>query len=197
MNILPNKFYILDTETTGLGDNDEIIEITLINQGGEAVLNTLIKPTQPIPAEAVAIHGITDEMVADAPTWAEIYPTLTELCHGKDIFIYNAKFDLRLWRQSTNRYFCTYLEKPIFNEKTRRKISFNAHCVMNMVAERIYHYHRVSLANASEHYDVTFDGLTPHRAASDCAVTLDLLRAMYGLDPIATGEFARKYEVVL
>lgn len=188
MNQLPNKFYVLDTETTGLGDDDEIIEIALINQDGEAVLNTLIKPTQPIPAEATAIHGITDEMVADAPTWAEIEYKLSRLVWEKYVFIYNSQFDFRLWKQTSKKY-----------SKVKYNILFYVknRCVMTMAESHLCADRWVSLAKAAGHYNITFEGLTPHRAASDCAVTLDVLRAMYGLEPIATGELARKYEVVL
>ena len=40
---------------------------------------TLINPTEPIPAEATAIHGITDEMVKDKPTFAEIAPVIDSI----------------------------------------------------------------------------------------------------------------------
>ena len=66
---------ILDTETTGLYDA-EIVEIAVINRDGEPLLNTLIKPSIPIPAEVSAIHGITNEVVADAPSFPKSIPKL-------------------------------------------------------------------------------------------------------------------------
>jgi DNA polymerase-3 subunit epsilon len=65
---------ILDTETTGLYDA-EIVKIAIINYLGEILLDTLIKPSILIPAEVTDIHGISDAMVADAPTFPEVYPT--------------------------------------------------------------------------------------------------------------------------
>lgn len=56
----------LDVETTGLGNNDEVCEITILDAAGATILDTLVRPTQPIPAEATAIHRITDAMVASA-----------------------------------------------------------------------------------------------------------------------------------
>lgn len=53
-----NRLFI-DTETTGLGDDAEIVEICIIDSHGFILLNTLVKPTKPIPDEAIAIHGIT------------------------------------------------------------------------------------------------------------------------------------------
>lgn len=50
----------LDTETTGLGSTDEIIEISIIDDDGSTLLETLVKPSQPIPADSTRVHGITD-----------------------------------------------------------------------------------------------------------------------------------------
>ena len=61
----------LDTETTGLDpDHDELLEIAIVDDSGEVLLDTLIKPStnNPVWPEAEAIHGIAPEMVADAPT---------------------------------------------------------------------------------------------------------------------------------
>ncbi|HHJ4165905.1 TPA: exonuclease domain-containing protein, partial [Raoultella ornithinolytica] len=56
---LEEGFLFIDTETTGLGEDAEIVEICIIDSHGSIMLNTLIKPTKPIPDEAIAIHGIT------------------------------------------------------------------------------------------------------------------------------------------
>ena len=66
---LRDNCLILDAETTGLGEDAEIVEITIIDTTGKPLINTLVKPSTPIPAEATAIHGITNEMVRHAPTW--------------------------------------------------------------------------------------------------------------------------------
>ncbi|MEG4830898.1 3'-5' exonuclease [Microcoleus sp. F8-D3] len=76
---------ILDTETTGLYDA-EIVEIAIIDRLGEMLLDTLIKPTISIPAEAAYLHGITDEIVADAPSFPEVYPRIVEVLKYKRVF---------------------------------------------------------------------------------------------------------------
>ncbi len=61
----------LDIETTGVGDEDCIVEIAItIMHRGECldVWHTLVNPMMPIPSSATAVHGITDEMVRDLPT---------------------------------------------------------------------------------------------------------------------------------
>lgn len=74
---------LLDTETTGVGEDAEIIEIAILDVDGTQLLNTLVRPTQPIPAEATAIHRITDKMVASAPTWPEVAPNSSQSLLGE------------------------------------------------------------------------------------------------------------------
>lgn len=81
---------ILDTETTGLGDDAEVIEVSVIDARGEVLLDTLVRPSGQIPAEASAIHGITDADVATAPTWAEVHERLVELVAGRMVIAYGA-----------------------------------------------------------------------------------------------------------
>jgi DNA polymerase-3 subunit epsilon len=91
-----DDWLILDTETTGLGGYAEACEISLINHAGRPVLSTLVKPIHPIPDDAIAIHGITNEMVETAPTFPEIYPLLVRAIANKTIVIYNKDFDRRI-----------------------------------------------------------------------------------------------------
>jgi DNA polymerase-3 subunit epsilon len=93
---------ILDTETTGLHDA-EVIEIAIISPG-EALLNTLVRPTIPIPADVTAIHGITDEMVAEAPSFPEVYPGIAEVLEGKRVLIYNSSFDIKILNYCCERH---------------------------------------------------------------------------------------------
>ncbi|TXE72647.1 3'-5' exonuclease [Serratia nevei] len=164
---------VLDTETTGLDDKAEIIEIAVIDATGKVLLNTLVKPSKPIPAEATAIHRITDEMVKDAPTWPEVNPQLCSLISGKTIAIYNAEYDLRLLEQ-TDRIW-----------KVTPKISVTPQivCAMHEYAEFYGQksdrggYKWQKLTAAAEQQGVIIEG-TPHRALSDCLTTLGVIKAM-------------------
>lgn len=86
----------LDTETTGLGPEAEIVDIAVVGLDGTVCLDTLVKPTQPIPPEAAAVHGITDAMVADAPPWRLVYPLIEWWLDHRSVVIYNAQFDLKM-----------------------------------------------------------------------------------------------------
>ena len=86
--------YIIDTETTGVGDDAEICDIAVIwLQTGDVLINTLIKPSQPIPEEATAVHGIANEDVVEAPTFADIAEALRLFRDQGTMIAWNAPFD--------------------------------------------------------------------------------------------------------
>lgn len=85
---------ILDTETTGLHDEARIVDIAVTTVGGHTLLDTLVNPGEPIPPSATDIHGITDAMVAGAPTFTEILPDLENALRGKRVLVYNREYDV-------------------------------------------------------------------------------------------------------
>lgn len=103
-NLLEQKPIYIDTETTGLGKEDEIIEIAIIEHDGTVLFNSLCKPTRSIPPEAVRINHITDEMVKDKPSWVVIWQKIRPLLFGRIIGMYNAEFDYRMMKQTHQKY---------------------------------------------------------------------------------------------
>ena len=97
---LNKKPIYLDTETTGLKDHDQIVEICLLEHDGAIAFQSLVKPTVKIPPDAARVHHITDAMVSMASTWPEIWPQVEALLTTRRIAIYNAEYDLRLMEQS-------------------------------------------------------------------------------------------------
>lgn len=95
---------ILDTETTGTLNFDEIVQVAILSCDGKSLLDTLVRPTQSIPLDATAIHGITNEDIREAPLFPEVYKKIEAIVRGKRIVIYNAQFDLRLIRQSLAKH---------------------------------------------------------------------------------------------
>lgn len=94
---------ILDTETTGLDDDSEIIEIAIINTKGERLFESLVKPVGLMGA--THIHGIAAEDVATAPGWYEIDPLVIDILIGASrVISYGAEFDARLITQSRARW---------------------------------------------------------------------------------------------
>lgn len=95
---------VLDTETTGLGERDQIVEISIIDTRGNVFIDTLIKPTILIPPSASAIHKITNMDISCAPYITEIFAKLTRLFQNNAVTIYNAEFDLRMLLQSLHAH---------------------------------------------------------------------------------------------
>ncbi len=95
----------LDTETTGLspGNGARIVEIAILDDDGRPLLDTLVNPDCEIPDEASSIHGITDRMVADAPTFASLDSEITSVTSGRHVVIYNAGFDTRFFPDGLER----------------------------------------------------------------------------------------------
>jgi len=91
----------LDTETTGLNALDEIIEICIVDYDGAVRLNSFVRPIRPIPPEVIHVHGITNAMVQNAPTWKEIWPEVLGILSGRKVGIYNADFDFKMMQQSS------------------------------------------------------------------------------------------------
>lgn len=90
---------ILDTETTGLNAG-EICQIAIVDWSGTVLLDTLVKPRDPIPPDATRIHGITNAMVENAHNWKVIRPHVALMTLGKDVIVYNSAYDFRMVMQT-------------------------------------------------------------------------------------------------
>jgi DNA polymerase III epsilon subunit-like protein len=93
----------LDTETTGTDPFAEILEISIVDHNGGILLDTLVKPRGIIDPGAQRVHGITLEMLADAPGWDQVWPQVEAALQERSIGIYNLDFDLRMLQQSHQR----------------------------------------------------------------------------------------------
>lgn len=167
----------LDTETTGLGDNAEIVELALIDEYENVLINTLVKPyfNPIIPRDATRIHGITNEMVSNAPHFSEILPVLKSHVDGHQLYIYNADYDMRLIKQSLT---------------TGRIVPNAVTCVMKAFAP-VYgdwndyrqNYKWQSLDTACEYYGIT--NPNPHRALGDVISSCRVWKKMRDLGIIS------------
>ena len=90
----------LDTETTGLSPDsgDRIIEIGCVEMLNRRLtgrhLHYYINPERPNSEDAVKVHGLTDEFLADKPVFASLADDILDYCQGAEIIIHNAAFDL-------------------------------------------------------------------------------------------------------
>jgi len=171
---LKQKPLYLDTETTGLSNTDEIIDLALIDHDGQALIDTLIRPTVPISPGSEAIHRISNEMIINAPSFAEIVPNLISLTQGRLIIIYNADFDLRIIRQ------CVQIHRIKISPIESR----TAYCAMKLYAQfygewNEYHgNYRWQRQEAAAHQLGLNVPADLHRAKADAALCRLIVEAM-------------------
>lgn len=173
--IRAGQYVVLDTETTGLGPNAEIVSIAIVDAQGTPLLDTLVKPVDPIPASATAIHGITDEMVKDAPSWADVAPRVLDLIFNRPLFIYNAEFDMGMLEHSSRRW---NLHIPWWS-------SARVFCAMQAYAaeygewsDYFDDYRWVKLGHACAQHHIPTDAA--HGALGDAQMTAALIRKVWG-----------------
>jgi DNA polymerase-3 subunit epsilon len=123
----------------------------------------LVKPVNPIPEDAIKIHGITNEMVEDKFCFDKIYSQLNELLIGKKVIIYNANYDIRMINQSKNH----------FAELENHHLIHDYECAMEKYA--IY-YGDWNEYRHSYRWQKLPGG--DHTALGDCKATLKLLQKM-------------------
>lgn len=160
----------LDTETTGLGPDAEICDIAIVGRDGSVMLDTLVRPERPIPAEATAVHGITDQMAAEAMPWSEVYWVTRMVLSGKAAVIYNAVYDTGVLHRLTM-------------EAGLEPSCFSAECAMRAYADFAgvpgrypgqYKWHKLGDACAALGVEVG----TAHRALADAQACRGLVTAM-------------------
>lgn len=100
---------ILDTETTGLEQYDEVIEVGVIDTKGAERFHSLVMPKGRIHPKAREVHGITQRFLktSDAPEWPAVYAQLMPSLKAASVILaWNARFDRRLLRQSGRIWGC-------------------------------------------------------------------------------------------
>jgi DNA polymerase III epsilon subunit-like protein len=134
----------------------------------------LVKPSFSIPADATGIHGITDDMVKDAPSFADIRDRLIEFFRGKPLVMYNADYDKQI-----------LLNAHVGLDGLFAPAAASAHhCAMEQYAQfygewNDYHgnYRWQSLGSACHQQGIQFIG-TAHSALGDCRATLAVIKKM-------------------
>ena len=163
---LTDPLVCFDIESTGVFPRkDRIIELAAIKvmpDGSEIEKCWLLNPTIPIPPETTAIHGITDEIVKDCPTFAEKAAEIFEFFRGASLAGFNCdRFDV----------LC------IEEEFARVGLNFGASQRRHIDVQRIYHkmFPRDLTSAVREYLGRNHDGA--HGAEADTRATLEVLKA--------------------
>ena len=159
-NMKRERVLFFDLELTGVYDHDEIISISITDATGKIIMDTLVKPAHKKKwKQTEKIHGITPDMVANAPLLDELIPTIKELFEDCDNLIaYGVSTDY-----SHIKYiYDTEAEKEELKKKTR--------CAANEFV-RYAHEHlpdltHASLTDAMAALDIEWDGVA-HTSIAD------------------------------
>lgn len=167
---------VLDVETTGLDYKKErIIEFAAVRLENGVIKDqyeTLINPQQHIRKSSMAVHGITEEMVADQPTEEEIMPKILEFIGDYPIVAHNAIFDYNFINEASKRLY----GKAIQNQRIDSQFLF----------KEVYpEFESHGLENLMLKFNVDFD--TRHRAMAD---TIGLAQAYPKLKKL----YEKKYD---
>lgn len=164
------RFAVIDTETTGFGKTDRLVEIAVVLVEGNEIAQeweTLINPERDISNSN--IHGITSELVSLAPTFAEIKSELSKFIDGTVMVAHNISFDQRMLEQEFSRV----------KENIDLGVGF---CTLQAT--------KLKLEAACKEYGIT--NVSAHRALTDARATalifikvLEQLDSMEGLIPIS------------
>ncbi len=180
---LANNAVIFDTETTGLEWGCEIVEISIIDAvSGSVLLDTLVKPLNPIPTEATAIHGINNEMVEDAPLFVEIANEIAEIIKGRKTIAYNVAFDKKLLNSALSHFpeYLALADCPLHKVVTETDFDCAMLAYAQFKGDWNYAYGEFkwhSLVNAAKQLGVELAG-TAHRSLYDCILTREVVLEM-------------------
>ncbi len=153
---------ILDCETTGAEEEyEEVVELAILKIDGTVLFHSLVSSKMRIHPDATKTHGITPAMLTDAPSFPEIWKTVSPLLEGKHVVIYNANFDVRILAKEAEYYGLTV---P----------TYYPHCLMRMYMAVVVEG-KYQLAVACEHFGVE---TPPHRGTQDAEATRQLLLKM-------------------
>ncbi len=163
---LTKPLAFFDLETTGVNvAQDRIVEISIIKlnpDGSEEVLTRLVNPGMPIPKESADIHGITDDKVANEPSFKEQAEDIKGFIDNADLSGYNClKFDVPL----------------LMEEFLRNEVEFSMKNRKVVDVQNIFHKMEQRTLVAAYKFYCNGDLTNAHSAEADTRATMEVLLA--------------------
>lgn len=169
---LKKPLAFIDIEATGTNvTTDRIVEIAIVKtlpDGNRTVKRKLLNPQIPIPQVCVDLHGITDEMVKDAPVFKQVAQELKQYLDGCDLACYNAyRLDIPM----------------LMEEFIRAEVDFDMKNRKIVDVQKIFHQMEQRTLSAAYRFycNKTLEGA--HGAEVDAAATAEILDAQLGRYP--------------
>ena len=181
---------VIDFETTGTDpETDRVIEIGIacFDQGSlTAREGLLVNPKIPIPDDARAVHGITDEELAGAPTFADVWPNVLQLLEQRLPVAYNATFDREFLKREIAR-----AGFDVDPQSAAPALQPDVVWIDPLVWAReiLKELKSRKLGEVAQHYGIALE--RAHRAAGDAEATGRVLFALAPHMPRIYGELVR------
>jgi DNA polymerase-3 subunit epsilon len=163
---LKKPLAFIDLETTGINlGTDRIVEIAIVkilSDGTKSIKRKLINPEMPIPKASIDVHGITDEMVKEAPSFKQAAQELKQMLDGCDLAGYNSnRFDIPL----------------LMEEFLRAQVDFDMKGRKLLDVQNIFHKMEPRTLSAAYKFycNKNLDGA--HSAEVDASATFEILEA--------------------
>lgn len=161
-------FSVIDTETTGLDlGTAKIINLAAVKVQNFKIIdfyNAFINPEIPIPSESIKWHHITDDMVADKPTAAEVLPDFLNFVGGSVIIGHHVNFDVKMINKELRDSYGCELQNPWLDTML---------IYTRNISKRDEH---IGLDTLFEIYNVTCNGR--HTALGDALATAEVFAKM-------------------
>ncbi|MBZ9632612.1 3'-5' exonuclease [Salegentibacter sp. LM13S] len=163
---LTRPICFFDLETTGTNvAKDRIVEIAILKvfpNGNKESKTWLVNPEMPIPKEVVAIHGISDEKVANEPTFKDLAPQVYDMIKACDLGGYNSnRFDIPL----------------LVEELLRAGVDFEMKNVVAVDVQTIFHKKEQRTLAAAYQFYCGKDLIDAHSAEADTTATYEVLKS--------------------
>jgi len=163
---LKKPICFFDLETTGVNvSKDRIVEISILKvfpNGNKESFTWRVNPEMKIPAVTTAIHGISDEMVLNEPTFKELAPKVSELIKNSDLGGFNSnRFDIPL----------------LAEELLRAEIDFDLKINKAVDVQTIFHKMEKRTLEAAYKFYCNKDLTNAHSAEADTMATYEVLKA--------------------
>lgn len=189
----PKAWVILDTETTGLPqDEPEIVQLGILWADGTTAMDTLVRPSMAhkgdvgIPCAAIAIHGISDYVVMNAPSLTELLPKIAEIIHGRKVIVFNRAYDFEVILQCLyRRYKDPDAGWQIWSAIVDREAKEAAYAWLNQVSD--WQCAMEQYARYCGDWNYRRGGYKwqrlqggDHSAIGDCRATMEVIKKMAG-----------------
>lgn len=185
--LLRNRpFVVLSTVSNGIDVEAEVIDIAIVNSGGEVLFNALVKPQQLLQDGVSYPHRIQNQQLMQALPWTQLHAQIDAVLQHKYCVMWHCGFHLRMLLQTLSRYglpddplfdtagyFCAMLDYKRYKGMPEEGISQNSVSLKRAL-------------NMEKQSDMLEVGFLPGSALLQCFQTLQIIRRVMVLQAIQT-----------